>query len=211
MKLIKKIPPENKQMTVIMNDQGWVRLKEPNSVSAAILWSMPISILLMLCNAAWCYYLYPPFQQLLSGSQGFSLEFSIGIESVYYLLGMFLCLLIHELIHAIFIPKVWKSDKTYWGFNGLFGFVFTEEILSKKRMVVISLMPLLILSFAAPLILAGMGLLNGYLVFLSILNAGGACVDILNVILILIQVPKEGILVANGYATFYKIQGGKSE
>ncbi|MDW2800469.1 DUF3267 domain-containing protein [Clostridium boliviensis] len=210
MKLIKKIPPENKQTTMFLNDQAWIRLKEPKSVSAAILWSMPISILLMLSGAAWCYYLYPPFQELLSGEQGFSMEITIGIEIVYYLLGMFLCLVIHELIHAAFIPKVWKSDKTYWGFNGLFGFVFTEEVLSKKRMVVISLMPLLILSFAIPLLLAGAGLLNGYLVFLSVLNAGGACVDVLNVILILSQVPKGGDLVANGYATFYKNTGRKA-
>lgn len=210
MKFIKRIPLENEDKTLYLKEQGWIRLKEPKSVSAAILWSMPISVLLMLFGAVWCYYLYPPFKKLLSGQQGFSLEISIGIEIVYYLLGMFLCLLIHELIHAVFIPKVWKSDKTYWGFNGLFGFVFTEEILSKKRMVVISLMPLFILSFAVPFLFAVTGYLNGYLIFLSVLNAGGACVDVLNVILILSQVPKEGRLIANGYATFYKNTGRRA-
>ncbi|WP_346066518.1 DUF3267 domain-containing protein, partial [Lacrimispora amygdalina] len=202
MKFIKKIPPENVDRTMYLKEQGWNRLKEPKSVSAAILWSMPISVILMVSGAVWCYYLYPPFKKLLSGPQVFSLEISIGIEIVYYLLGMFLYLLIHEMIHAAFIPKVWKSDKTYWGFNGLFGFVFTEELLSKKRMVVISLMPLFILSFAVPLLFAVTGHLNGYFIFLSVLNAGGACVDVLNVLLILSQVPKEGSLIANGYATF---------
>lgn len=207
MKFIKKIPPENEDRTMYLKEQGWIRLKEPKSVSAAILWSMPISVLLMLSGAVWCYYLYPPFKKLLSGQQGFSLEISIGMEVVYYLAGMFLLLLIHELIHAVFIPKVWKSDKTYWGFNGLFGFVFTEEILSKNRMVVISLMPLFILSFAVPFLFAVTGHLNGYLIFLSVLNAGGACVDVLNVILILSQVPREGSLIGNGYATFYRNTG----
>nr|WP_314460537.1 DUF3267 domain-containing protein [uncultured Clostridium sp.] len=210
MKFIKKIPPENVDRTMYLKERGWIRLKEPKSVSAAILWSMPISMLLMLAGAVWCYYLYPPFKKLLSGQQGFSLEISIGIEIVYYLLGMFLFLLIHELIHAVFIPKVWKSDKTYWGFNGLFGFVFTEEILSKKRMVVISLMPLFILSFAVPFLFSVTGHLNGYLIFLSVLNAGGACVDVLNVILILSQVPQKGSLIANGYATFYRNTGRKA-
>lgn len=207
MRFIKKIPLENEDRTVYLKEQGWIRLKEPKSVSAAILWSLPISMLLMLSAAIWCYNLYPPFKKLLSGQQGFSLEITIGLEIVYYLTGMILCLLIHEFIHAVFIPKVWKSDKTYWGFNGLFGFVFTEEILSKKRMVVISLMPLFILSFVVPLLLAVSGHLNGYLIFISVFNAGGACVDVLNVILILLQVPKEGSLIANGYATFYRKTG----
>lgn len=210
MKFVKKIPPENEDRTKFLKEQGWIRLKEPKSVSAAILWSMPISILLMLSAAVWCYYLYQPFKVLLTGPQGFSLEFSIGIEIVYYLLVMLISLLIHEFIHAMFIPEVWKSNKTYWGFNGLFGFVFTEEILSKKRMVIISLMPLLILSFAVPFLLAASSHLNGYFIFLSVLNAGGACVDVLNVILILSQVPKDGSLIANGYATFYRNPGRKA-
>ena len=207
MKFIKKIPLENEETTRKLKEQGWFRLKEPRSVSGAILWSMPISLILMLSAAVWCYFLYPPFKNLLSGQQGFSMEITIGIEVLYYLLGMILCLFIHELIHAAFIPGIRKSDKTYWGFNGLFGFVFTEEILTRKRMVVISLMPLFILSFAVPFLLAVFSRVTGSRIFLSVLNAGGACVDVLNVILILSQVPDDGILIANGYATFYRNPG----
>lgn len=210
MKFIKKIPLENENTTSKLKEQGWSRLKEPRSVSGAILWSMPISLILMLSAGVWCYFLYPPFKNLISGQQGFSLEITIGIEVLYYLLGMILYLFIHELIHAAFIPGIRNSDKTYWGFNGLFGFVFTEEILTRKRMVVISLMPLFILSFAVPFLLAVFGRLSGYLIFLSVFNAGGACVDVLNVILILSQVPKDGILIANGYATFYRNPGRKA-
>ena len=210
MKFIKKIPLENQDTTRKLTEQGWFRLKEPRSVSGAILWSMPISLVLMLSAAVWCYFLYPPFKNLLSGKQGFSLEITIGIEFLFYLLGMILYLLIHELIHAAFIPGIRKSDKTYWGFNGLFGFVFTEEILTRKRMVVISLMPLFILSFAVPFLFAVFGRLSAYLIFLSVFNAGGACVDVLNVILILSQVPKDGVLIANGYATFYGNPGRKA-
>ncbi len=210
MKFIKKIPLENEDKTRELKEQGWSRLKEPRSVSGAILWSMPISLILMLSATVWCYFLYPPFKNLLSGQQGFSLEITIGIEILYYLLGMILYLFIHELIHAAFIPGIRKSDKTYWGFNGLFGFVFTEEILTRKRMVVISLMPLFILSFAVPFLFAVFGRLSAYLVFLSVFNAGGACVDVLNVILILSQVPKDGVLIANGYATFYGNPGRKA-
>ncbi len=67
-------------------------------------------------------------------------------------------------------------------------------------------MPLFILSFAVPFLFAVFGRLSAYLVFLSVFNAGGACVDVLNVILILSQVPKDGVLIANGYATFYETQ-----
>ncbi len=65
-------------------------------------------------------------------------------------------------------------------------------------------MPLLILSFVFPFLTWTAGRWSWYLIFLSVLNAGGACVDLLNMILVAVQIPRKGIMVSNGYAAFYK-------
>ncbi len=96
------------------------------------------------------------------------------------------------------------SIKTYWGINGVFGFVFTTEKLKKVRFIKISLMPYLLLSVILPFILYTFGVLNGYTVFLCLINAMGSCVDFLNICLITFQVPKGAYIINNGFETFYK-------
>lgn len=204
MKYIKKIPPENLNVSKELEDLGWHRLKEPKSISSAILLSLPISIILMFVNVFWCYLLSPPFQDLLKSSDGLSVEITFGPNSIPYLFGMVFYLYLHEMIHAILIPGVIKSSRTYWGLNGLFGFVYTEEVISRNRFFLISIMPLLVLSFLLPLMINALGSMTGYLIFLSVFNAGGACVDVLNIILVNHQVPPKASVRSNGYATFYK-------
>ncbi|WP_077612826.1 DUF3267 domain-containing protein [Clostridium sp. Marseille-P2415] len=204
MKFIRKIPQEDCGRTKQLSEDGWIKLKEPKTVEAAILWALPLSVLLMLLSCIWCYFLYPSFQALVKGETEFMIEFSIGFKSLLYVAGVIAFLLVHELIHALFIPNVWRSDQTFWGFNGVFGFVYTQEMISKGRFLLISVMPLVVLSFIFPFIMSAAGRMNGYIMFLSVLNAGGACVDFLNIILVSIQVPGSGKIVSNGLVTFYQ-------
>lgn len=203
MKYIRKIPMEDQARTQELLSNGFQRLKEPKSIGAAMGWSLPLSILLMILNGIWCYSLDPSMFDFLDG-RGMLLEITVDLKIILYLAGIIAYTLVHEAIHAVFIPKVWESRKTYWGFNGLFGFVYSEEKISKERFLLVSVMPLLILSFVFPFLMWTAGMWSRYLIFLSVLNAGGACVDLLNMILMTVQVPGKGIVVSNGYATFYK-------
>lgn len=204
MQYIKQIPLENKEKTKELSESGWLRLKEPNGISAAVLYSLPIAFLLMFMNGVWLYLITPVVKEFVH-SEGLMVEFQINITKyLVYIGGVFLFLFLHEMVHALFIPDVVHSRKTYWGLNGLFGFVYTEEKISKSRFVLISVMPLVVLSFLFPVLLSLAGISNWFVVFLCILNAGGACVDIFNMILILVQVPSKGIIVNNGFATYYK-------
>lgn len=203
MKYIKKIPSEDGQRTEELMQQGYIRLKEPKSVGAAIGLSLPLSILLMLLAGYWCYLLDPSLFDFMN-KEGMSVELTIDLTFIFYGAGVILCLLVHEFFHGVFIPRAWHSKKTYWGFNGLFGFVYTEEEITKGRFLLVSVMPLLLISFLFPVILSSFGIWNHYLIFLSVFNAGGACVDLLNMILITVQVPARGTVVSNGYSTFYK-------
>lgn len=203
MKLIKKIPPEDPSRSEALVAAGWQRLKEPKNVTAATMVAMPIAFILMFLNILFIFWIHPSWRGLLPEG-GYSLEFVIGFNFLLKLLGIFAMLLLHELIHALFIPRFFRSDLSFMGFNGIVGFVYTEEIIGRARFLLVSVMPLLLLSFVMPLVFVGAGILSPYLIFLSILNAGGACVDVLNMLLVLRQVPRRGRIVSNGYRTFYR-------
>lgn len=203
MKYIKKIPMEDQARTRELLSDGFQRMKEPKSIGVSMGLSLPLSVLLMVLNGIWCYFLDPSMFVFLDEG-GILLNITVDLKMILYLAGILAYTLVHEAIHAVFIPKVWESEKTYWGFNGLFGFVYSEEKLSKERFLLVSVMPLLILSFVFPFLMWTAGRWSWYLIFLSVLNAGGACVDLLNMILVAVQIPGKGIMVSNGYATFYK-------
>ena len=112
-------------------------------------------------------------------------------------------MLAHELVHACFIPNAIQSEKTFWGINGFFAFVYTTEVITKTRFLVISIMPFLMLSIIFPLILSTLNLLNGWVLMLCLLNAMGSCVDCLNMLLVVNQVPKGASIVSSGIETYY--------
>lgn len=55
MQFVKKIPGENKERTKELLLSGWNRLKEPSDLGIAILYSLPISIILMTVNGIWFF------------------------------------------------------------------------------------------------------------------------------------------------------------
>ena len=111
MQFVKKIPGENKERTKELQLSGWNRLKEPSNLGIAILYSLPISIILMTVNGIWIFLISPVFKNFIN-SDGFIVEFQINIKSLGYILAVILFLLIHELIHALFIPHVPIGDLT---------------------------------------------------------------------------------------------------
>lgn len=68
----------------------------------------------------------------------------------------------------------------------------------------ISIMPFILLSVVLPFILKFLGLLNGYTIFLCLLNAMGSCVDFLTAFLVTIQVPNGSYIINNGFEAYFK-------
>jgi len=130
-----------------------------------------------------------------------------GVEvrlNFFHLLGLILMTSIHELIHLVFVPNFIKSDKTYIGLTLFGGFVHTEEKVKRNRYLLISLAPFVILSIILPLVLAPLGLLTTSLKVYMILNAAGASVDMLNILLIYPQVPSRALMTNNGIKSYWK-------
>ncbi len=203
MKYAKKIQPTDKNLSERMMNDGWKKIKEPPNLWSAVLFSMPIAFFLGSISLGVGYLLNPSLFDFLT-VDSFEIVVNINIKTVLYIIILFVFMMIHELIHAVWIPNFSKSDKTYFGINGLFGFVFTREPLKKSRFILISIMPFIILSVILPMVLNLFQLLNGYTMFLCMLNAMGSCVDFFNAILIGVQVPNGRTIVNNGFETYYK-------
>lgn len=201
MKKIKQIPPENPLRTQMLLKEGWKPLKEPKSMPILIALALPISFLLLYVTGLWLAFLFPEFRSSLNFTK---ITFRIDWKILFYIAGIFFYAFIHEFIHLLMVPHILHSDKTFWGLNGFFGFVYSEEILTKSRFMIISIMPLLLLSFILPLLLRLSGIYGGYFMLLFMINAAGACVDIFNILLVGFQVPRGGHVVGNGPATYYR-------
>lgn len=204
MKYIKKILPANKELKNKLESEGWAKLKEPSNLGMVILFSIPFMFINGAVSLFIAFHLYPPLQEILKIGYEPSFSFTVNFFTLIFVVVMLLFLTLHEFLHACFIPNVLKSDKTYWGFNGFVGFVYTFEKIKRNRFLIISIMPFFLLSIVLPFILNIFGWLNGYTIFLCLLNAMGSCADCLSICLVAIQVPNGSYIVNNGFETYFK-------
>lgn len=202
MKFVKKIPSTDRELSAFLLSDGWKKIKEPSNLFFTILCSIP----LMAVNSVVTYFFIKPFYDPITTIiQNQSISFEINAFVMLAGLASFFSLLvIHEFLHALFIPHFIKSDKTYWGLSINGGFVYTTQKLTKANFIVISIAPFILISFVFPSIFGLLGLMNGFIFFLVIFNALASSVDILNLILILFQVPRNSLIINNGFETYYR-------
>ncbi|MCL1696905.1 DUF3267 domain-containing protein [Lysinibacillus sp. BPa_S21] len=200
MKILNKLPKSNPNLHVELINNGWIPMKEPKNLISAILLSIPLMIVASMISIG----IINIFSSISLRDFGFT---SGGISitiNVSVILGIVLLLIIHEILHLIFIPNFMKSEKTAVGLTLFGGFVMTEEEISKSRYLFITVAPFIILSIIFPLVFSAFGLLTTTLKFLIILNSMGSSVDLLNLLLIMKQVPKNATLTCNGPNTYWK-------
>lgn len=201
MKYISKIPEGDVNVKKEMINKGWKMLKEPNNLVTATLISLPISILniyLCILFMKWINKdLVTVTNSIISGG---GISFTIKFRYIIYI---YLYILLHEIVHLIFIPNFIKSKSTFISVKLWGGFVYTEETIKKSRYLVITILPFIMLSFVLPFIMTLMGFDPMIILTLSIINSAGSSVDILSFLLLVLQIPKNGIVKNNGINTFY--------
>lgn len=202
MRFVKNIPSTDKGLSEKLASDGWQKIKEPKNLLTAFLFSVPFMFIGGVVSGLVIWPFFNPFEEFSSGP--FLISLSLNFKTLGYIGAFLAFILVHEFTHAIFIPNVIKSKNTSMGIRGFGGFVSTTEMMSRRRFVLISIAPFLLLSIVLPIVLGVLSLLNGFWVFLIILNAMGSCVDFLNIALILFQIPKHSYIVSNGFETFYK-------
>ena len=200
MKILRKIPNHDPSMHLELVNNKWIPMKEPKNLISAILVSIPLMIIAASISIG-IINVFSSIPLSYFGLKPDGITFTINL-SIF--LWLFLLIVMHELIHLILIPNFVKSEKTYIGFTLFGGFVITEEEISKSRYILITIAPFVIISIILPLVLGSLGLLTVTLKFLIIVNAMASSVDLLNLLLIIKQVPKNAILKNNGPNTYWK-------
>jgi hypothetical protein len=200
MKFLYKLPKSNPNLHLDLIKNGWIPIKEPKNLISAILLSIPLMIVAsMISIGVINIFSSISWRDFGFTSGGISININLSV-----ILGIVFLLIIHELLHLMFIPNFMKSEKTSIGLTLFGAFVMTEEKISKPRYMFITIAPFMIISVIFPLILSISGLLTTTIKFLIILNSMGSSVDLLNVLLIMKQVPKNATLTSNGANTYWK-------
>jgi Putative zincin peptidase len=184
---------------------GWKDLKEPKSLMGSVALSVPF----MIVNFLICIWIMEISTSRMAPDQ------KMIIIDVYYvpviILAAIVLVVVHELIRLLFIPNFIKSDNTYIGFTYYIVYVYTKEALTKYRLCLILIAPFVFLSIIFNAISGLLGLyavslhpFNLLLIAFVIFNSIGSSVDILSLILVLLQVPKDAYLIMNGMRTYWK-------
>ena len=202
MKFVKKIPPTDKKLSEKLVTDGWRKIKEPKNLLTTILASIPFMIINGILAIFATIQFYNPIVNI-PANHSFHVTINI-LDIIYFIIASFIMIIVHELIHMIFIPNFIKSDKVYWGITLNGGFVAITEKISKIRFIIISIMPLIVLSIVFPIILGVCNVLDYFIMFLIIVNAMASSVDILNLFLILFQAPQNSYILNNGFETYVK-------
>ncbi len=200
MKILKKLPKSNPSLHLELINDRWIPMKEPKNLTNAILLSTPLMVIAAIITIG-VINIFSSISLRDFGLTPNAVSITINLSIIFLLV---LLLIFHELLHLIFIPNFIKSEKTYVGFTLFGGFVITEEEISKSRYIFITIAPFLVISIIMPLILSLFGLLTTTLKFLIILNSMASSVDLLNLLLIIKQVPKNATLKSNGPNTYWK-------
>lgn len=202
MKWIKKIPEYNESRNNELLDDGWIPLKEPKSIGVMILISIPLMIIIGIL----IYSLIDALIGIDLRQYGFDFDagkFSLDINPIG-IIGLVVTMLFHEFLHLICIPNFVDSEKTLFGINVFYAFVYTEEMINRNRFLFIAITPLIMISIVLPIILSSFGLLSKIMVILIIINGLGSSVDMLNIIIVVSQVKKTGMIVSNGSRSYWK-------
>jgi len=204
MKVLKEIPKSCEETDKILFNLGWKRLKEPKNLFTCTILSVPLMILLSILS--FNIMLYSNKDMIKNSIKAFNNgNFTFTINLVY-ILGILLMVLFHELIHLVLIPNFILSKNTYLGLTWFGGFVYSSEEIKKGRYILITVAPYVVVSILLPIVFGFAGFLTKYLMFLIFLNSLSSSVDILNMILIITQVPSGSILTQNGEKTYFKLK-----
>ncbi|MEG1009759.1 MAG: DUF3267 domain-containing protein [Clostridia bacterium] len=204
MKYTKKLPTTDKNLSNQLLSEGWKKIKEPSNLTLATLVSIPFMFFSAFIFLRLIFYINPSLKEIFNIGDSISFTIQFNLKTLMFLIGIYLFMLLHEMIHAIFLPNALNSKKVYFGVRALYGFVYTTEKISKCRFLIVSIMPFFLLSIILPILLNILGMMNGYTILLCLINALGSCVDLLNICLISIQVPRKSYIKINRFETYFK-------
>jgi len=167
-------------------------LKEPKSLIVTQIVTLPIGL---ICVGLIFF--------ILHYFKGINLP-KFGVE---YILAYFLMIPLHEMIHALCYPGGLLSKDTVIGcWPDMFIFyAYNSRVLKRNRYLLVYIAPFIVLSIIPTIIMLFLDFKSDLLLLIVLFNALGSCVDIFSCVLILLQVPKEGLVVNSEEKTYWKV------
>lgn len=116
---------------------------------------------------------------------------------------------LHEMIHAALHPRMGTSPHTTLGFwpSRLMFYAHYGHALSRNRFIAILLGPFVAISLVPLIVSIPAGSAPLGLALISVLNGLLSCADLLGVLLLLVQVPKNAAVRNKGWKTYYRTAG----
>ncbi|KZZ83062.1 hypothetical protein [Bacillus sp. SJS] len=123
MKFVFGLPKSNQHDHKIFIQEGWKPLKEPSSIGAALISSLPF----MAAGTIVSFFIMNLFDPFSFKEFGFSDSGITGKLSVSFLAGILLLMGIHETLHLLLVPYFKRSSSTYAGLSFLGAFIYLEK------------------------------------------------------------------------------------
>jgi hypothetical protein len=186
-----RLGPPPKDILVAEDDACWHLVREP-SQSFQLAAAVCLTLLILFCIAL-------------------VVTFSVGLRRFFDLsmyVGILSCIVViptHELIHAVGFKGGITSDRTVFGFypKSLSFYAHYCGEISRKRFVLVAALPLLILT-AVPLAIVALFTPEGnWLIYLAFANGFASGMDVLTIIILLRQVPRQAVLVNSGAKSYW--------
>lgn len=204
MKYAQDMPKSNLCVSEEVLTKEWVKIKRPK----ISLMSLLVIVIFMIANTVASIIVLmsftssgEEFADSIARSVHSSLDFNETLILSIFIISI---MLVHKILHIIFIPGLTKASMNFWKINLFHTSFFTKKKVSKVRYNMISSMPLLIISVILPTILGFFNLINGFTIFIVIFNAMFSSVDILDIYLITIQTPKNCYVIRNQKGVYFK-------
>jgi hypothetical protein len=127
-------------------------------------------------------------------------------DVIRFLLCLIGLLVVHELIHTIFHPKIGSTKHSIIGLypsKGLLYSIYKGE-LSRIHFIIILLMPFFVISVAPLIIAIFTNYYNIWYAYITIANAFVAAGDISEIVMVLKQVPPKSRIKRTGWKYYWK-------
>ena len=174
-------------------DAPWRSLRQAPSPWMENLLALPIGVVAAVIVAA-LWFLLTPLRDIMP-----------AMSLPAFLLLFAGLVVVHEGIHALVHPMAGLSPRSILGFWASLGFyAHYDGEMSRNRLVVILLMPLLTISIAPLLVSAVMQVSCGWVAFFSVFNFLCGCGDMLLAGLVFFQIPATAIVRFKSWRIFWR-------
>lgn len=187
-----QIGPPPRDVTMLENGDSWNVVSEPSPLKQQLI-GICIAAVIALCIALVVFLSIGP-------------RHVFGVSWPLVILFIFLVLPVHELLHAIGFKGGIASDQVVLGFNpkacGFYAHYGGQ--MSRNRYVIIAALPLLVLTIIPLAIVVVLQLDYVRLTEIAIANGLASAGDVLSMLIVVGQVPRQSVLINSGMKSYWK-------